>query len=37
VIRRVTGHRPVLTERPFRSVPASAADRDRLAVGSGQR
>src|ERR1700721_2566461 len=35
VIRRVTGHRPVPAERPFRSVPASASDRDRLAVGSG--
>ncbi len=37
VIRRVTGHRPVPAERPVRSVPASATDRDRLAAGSGQR
>jgi multidrug efflux pump len=37
VIRRLTGHRPVPAEKPVRSVPAFAADRDRPAVGSGHR
>jgi multidrug efflux pump len=37
VIRRLTGHRPVPAERPVRSVPAFATDRDRPAVGSGHR
>jgi multidrug efflux pump subunit AcrB len=37
VIRRLTGHRPVPAERPVRSVPATATDRERLVAGSGQR
>ena len=33
VIRRVTGHRPVLAERPFRSVSASLRGRPRQTRG----